>query len=50
MGCGDQLAGGSLAFARVLLLAVEGRVSFEWAKLADRDRIGWEMWGSGKVV
>ena len=50
MGCGDQLAGGSLAFARVSLVAVEGRVSFEWAKLADRDKLGWEMWESRKAV
>jgi len=40
MGCGDQLAGGSLAFAQVSLLAVAGRISFEWAELADRDKLG----------
>ncbi len=50
IGYGDQLAGGSMAFAQVSLLAVAGRVSFEWAGLADRDKLGWEMWESGKVV
>ena len=50
VGCGDRMAGGCLAMARVSLPTRAERVSFGWAELAGRNKLRWEMWECGNLI